>query len=203
VLHIAAGYADANDSHTRRDAPICKLRLDRRPATGASLASHPTLARFAHRVSRPALSRLALALLHPCIASSARAPKVSVLEVDDTEAPVHGGQEHARYDGYDGGDCFMPRPGYEGLSGRLSTTLLQAKRFPGAPRLAVLQRLGKRLRQVWPHPRWIVRGESHCADPEVMPWIAAPPSMGSVTGLTSHAVLQALAQEGVEQATRA
>jgi hypothetical protein len=203
VFQIAAGYEDANDSNTLRDDPIFKLLLDRLPETGASLASQPTLSRFENRVSRPELSRMALVLLHQFIASYASAPKVIVLDVDDTEDPVHGGQEHARYDGYYGGYCFMPLHVYEGLSGRLITTILQAKRFTGAQMLAVLKRLVKRLRQVWPHTRLIVRGDSHFAYPEVMQWIEAQPSMGYVTGLTSNAVLQALAQEVVEQATRA
>jgi Transposase DDE domain group 1 len=203
VFQIAAGYEDANDSNTLRDDPIFKLLLDRLPETGASLASQPTLSRFENRVSRPELYRMALELLHQFIASYASAPKVIVLDVDDTEDPVHGGQEHARYDGYYGGYCFMPLHVYEGLSGRLITTILKAKRFTGAQMLAVLKRLVKRLRQVWPHTRLIVRGDSHFAYPEVMQWIEAQPSMGYVTGLTSNAVLQALAQEVVEQATRA
>jgi Transposase DDE domain group 1 len=70
----------------------------------------------------------------------------------------------------------MPLHVYEGLSGRLITTMLQAKRFPGAQRLAVVKRLGKRLRQVWPHTRLIVRGDSHLAYPAVMQWIEAQPS---------------------------
>jgi Transposase DDE domain group 1 len=203
VFQIAAGYEDANDSNTLRDDPIFKLLLDRLPETGASLASQPTLSRFENRVSRPELYRMALELLHQFIASYASAPKVIVLDVDDTEDPVHGGQEHARYDGYYGGYCFMPLHVYEGLSGRLITTILTAKRFTGAQMLAVLKRLVKRRRQVWPHTRLIVRGDSHFAYPEVMQWIEAQPSMGYVTGLTSNAVLQALAQEVVEQATRA
>jgi len=203
VFQIAAGYEDANDSNTLRDDPIFKLLLDRLPETGASLASQPTLSRFENRVSRPELYRMALELLHQFIASYASAPKVIVLDVDDTEDPVHGGQEHARYDGYYGGYCFMPLHVYEGLSGRLITTILKAKRFTGAQMLAVLKRLVKRLRQVWPHTRLLVRGDSHFAYPEVMQWIEAQPSMGYVTGLTSNAVLQALAQEVVEQATRA
>jgi Transposase DDE domain group 1 len=203
VFQIAAGYEDANDSNTLRDDPIFKLLLNRLPETGSSLASQPTLSRFENRVSRPELYRMALELLHQFIASYASAPKVIVLDVDDTEDPVHGGQEHARYDSYYGGYCFMPLHVYEGLSGRLITTILKAKRFTGAQMLAVLKRLVKRLRQVWPHTLLIVRGDSHFAYPEVMQWIEAQPSMGYVTGLTSNAVLQALAQEVVEQATRA
>ena len=203
VFQIAAGYEDANDSNTLRDDPIFKLLLDRLPETGASLASQPTLSRFENRVSRPELYRMALELLHQFIASYASAPQVIVLDVDDTEDPVHGRQEHARYDGYYGGYCFMPLHVYEGLSGRLITTILKAKRFTGAQMLAVLKRLVKQLRQVWPHTLLIVRGDSHFAYPEVMQWIEAQPSMGYVTGLTSNAVLQALAREVVEQATRA
>src|SRR5262244_3564823 len=203
VYQIVAGYEDANDANTLRDDPIFKLMLDRLPETGASLASQPTLSRFENRVSRPELYRMALELLHQFIASYASAPKVIVLDVDDTEDPVHGGQEHARYDGYYGGYCFMPLHVYEGLSGRLITTILKAKRFTGAQMLAVLKRLVKRLRQVWPHTLLIVRGDSHFAYPEVMQWIEAQPSMGYVTGLTSNVVLQALAREVVEQATRA
>ena len=203
VFQIAAGYEDANDANTLRDDPIFKLLLDRLPETGSSLASQPTLSRFENRVSRPELYRMALELLHQFIASYTRAPKVIVLDVDDTEDPVHGGQEHARYDSYYGGYCFMPLHVYEGLSGRLITTILKAKRFTGAQMLAVLKRLVKRLRQVWPHTLLIVRGDSHFAYPEVMQWIEAQPSMGYVTGLTSNVVLQALAREVVEQATRA
>jgi len=57
---------------------------------------------------------------------------------------------------------------YEGLSGRLLTTLLKAKGFTGPQRLAVLKRLVKRLRQAWPETLVIVRGDSHFAYPEVM-----------------------------------
>jgi len=99
VFHIAAGYEDANDSNTLRDDPIFKLILERLPETGAPLASPPTISRFENRVSRPELYRMALVLLHQCIASYATPPKVIVLDVDDTEDPVHGGQEQARFDG--------------------------------------------------------------------------------------------------------
>jgi hypothetical protein len=142
-------------------------------------------------------------LLQQCIASSATPPQVIVLEVDDPEDPVHGGQEQARLDGSYGGSCFLPCHGYEGLSGRLITTSLKAKRFTGAQRFSVRTRLRKRLRHAWPKTRVMFRGDSHCASPEVRPWIAAHPDRGSVTGLTSNAVLHQLAQEVIEQAKRA
>jgi len=203
VLQIAAGYEDANDANTLRDDPIFKLLLDRLPESGAPLASQPTLSRFENRVSRTELYRMAQVLLDQFIASYDSPPRLLVLDVDDTEDRVHGQQDHARYDGYYGGYCFLPLHLYEGLSGRLLTTILKAKRFTGAQMLAVLKRLGKRLRQAWPGPLLIFRGDSHFAYPEVMQGIEDHPEVSYGTGLTSNAVLQALAREVVEQTKRA
>ena len=203
VLQIAAGYEDANDANTLRHDPIFKLLLDRLPETGAPLASQPTISRFENRVSRTELSRMALVLVEQFLAAYVRPPKLIVLDFDDTEDPVHGGQEQARYDGYYGGYCFLPLHLYEGLSGRLITTIFKAKRFTGAQMLAVLTRLVKRLRQAWPHTLLIVRGDSHFAYPEVMQWIEEQPDLSYVTGLTSNRVLTELAREVVEQAKRA
>src|SRR5438105_14737673 len=195
VLQIAAGYEDANDANTLRHDPIFKLLLDRLPETGAPLASQPTLSRFENRVSRPELYRMAQVFLAQFIASYAHPPKLIVLDFDDTEDPVHGEQEQARYDGYYGGYCFLPLHLYEGLSGRLITTIFKAKRFTGAQMLAVLTRLVKRLRHAWPHTLLILRGDSHFASPEVMPWSEEQPDLSYVTGLTSKRVLTELARE--------
>jgi DDE family transposase len=203
VLQIAAGYEDANDSNTLRHDPIFKLLLDRLPETGDPLASQPTISRFENRVSRTGLYRMARVFLEQFIASYARPPQLIVLDFDDTEDPVHGEQEQARYDAYYGGYCFLPLHLYEGLSGRLITTIFKAKRFTGAQMLAVLKRLIKRLRQAWPDTLLIFRGDSHFAYPEVMQWIEAQPNCSYVTGLTSNAILKELAREVVEQAKRA
>src|SRR2546430_2450859 len=199
VFQIAAGYEDANDANTLRHDPIFKLLLDRLPETGAPLASQPTISRFENRVSRTDLYRMALVLVEQFLASYVRPPQLIVLDFDDTEDPVHGGQEQARYDGYYGGYCFMPLHLYEGLSGRLITTIFKAKRFTGAQILAVLTRLVKRLRHAWPHTLLIFRGDSHFAYPEVMQWIEEQPNLNYVTGLTSNRVLTELAREVVEQ----
>ena len=66
-----------------------------------------------------------------------------------------------------------------------------------------MTRLGKRLRQAWPPTLRILRGESPLASPEVRPGSAEQPDRSSVTGLTSHRVLTALARESVAPAKRA
>jgi len=203
VLQIAAGYEDANDANTLRHDPLFKLLLDRLPDTSPPLASQPTLSRCENHVSRTELYRMARVLVDQFITSYARPPRLIVLDFDDTEDPVHGEQEQARYDGYYGGYCFLPLHLYEGLSGRLITTIFKAKRFTGTQMLSVLKRLIKRLRQAWPATLVILRGDSHFAYPEVMPWIEAQADLSYVTGLTSNAVLQTLARDVVEQAKRA
>jgi Transposase DDE domain group 1 len=203
VWHMAASYEDANDATTLRHDPLFQLLRGRLPESGASLASQPTISRFANRVSRPELSRMARVLVEPFLASYRRPPKVIVLEVDDTEAPVHGEQAQARYDGYYGGSCFLPLPLYEGLAGRLIPTSRKAKRFTGAPMLAGLKRLVKRRRQAWPDTLRLFRGDRHFASPEVRQWINAHADRSSVTGLTRKNVLKALARQVVDQATRA
>ena len=203
VLQIAAGYEDANDANALRHDPIFKLLLDRLPESGPPLASQPTISRFENRISRTELSRLARVFVEQFIASYDRPPQLIVLDFDDTEDPAHGAQEQVRYDGYYGGYGFLPLHVYEGLSGRLITTIFKAKRFSGAQMLAVLKRLVKPLRQAWPDTLIIMRGDSHFAYPEVMQWIEAQAHLHYITGLTSNAVLQQLAHEVVEQAKRA
>jgi hypothetical protein len=186
-----------------RHDPLFKLLLDRLPATGAPLASQPTISRFENSLSRTEIYRMALVLMDQFIASYNSPPEVIVLDVDDTEDRAHGAQAHSRYDGYYGGDCFLPCHLYEGLSGRLITTILKAKRCSGAQRLAVLKRVVQRLRHAWPDTCGIFRGDSPFASPEVMAGIETQAHLHYVTGLTGNAVLQKLAHEVIEQAKRA
>ena len=203
VWQIAAGSEDANDANTLRQDPIFKLLLGRLPESGPSLAAQPTLARFANRVSRTELYRLAQVFVDHFIASYDRPPTLIVLDFDDTEDPAHGQQEHIRYESYYGGDCFLPLQVYEGLSGRLIPTIFKAKRLTGQQMCSVLQRLVKPLRHAWPDTQIVFRGDSHFASPEVMQWIEMQAHLHYVPGLTSNNVLQKLAPEVVEQTTRA
>ena len=102
-MHIAAGYEDANAAHTLRHDPLLQLLRNRLPATGAPLASQPTLSRFENSVSRTELSRMALVLMEQCSASYNRPPEAIVLDGDDTEDRAHGAQDHSRDAGDYGG----------------------------------------------------------------------------------------------------
>ena len=97
--HLAAGEEAAHAATTLRDAPLVKWLRGRRPESGPPWAAPPTVARFANRVARPALSRLARGLVEPCLASYTRPPTLIVLDVDAPEAPAHGQQEPLRDEG--------------------------------------------------------------------------------------------------------
>jgi Transposase DDE domain group 1 len=58
LLHMAAGYEEANDATTWRPDPICTLLRARWPEPGAPWASQPTRARLAHSVSRTEISHI-------------------------------------------------------------------------------------------------------------------------------------------------
>lgn len=110
VCPMAAGSEEAHASTLRRDAPSCQLLRARLLAPGAPWASLPPSARLAHRLARPALSRLARVLRQPGIAASARPPPGRVRAVDAPAAPGHGAPEQARDAGSEGGAWVRPLP---------------------------------------------------------------------------------------------
>jgi hypothetical protein len=200
VYQIAAGYEDANDANALRRDPILKLALGRLPESDPPLASQPTISRFENQPSRTELYRLAEVLLEAFIASYAEEPALVVLDFDDTKDRVHGGQQLALFNAYYDAYCYLPLHVYEGLSGRLITTILKPKQLRGHQALALLHRLVAKLRQAWPSALIIFRGDSHFTYSQVMDYVEAEPNMGYVTGLQTNAVLKRLAAAVVDQA---
>jgi len=192
IFQIAAGYEDANDSDALRTDPILKMALGRLPETGAPLAWQPTMSRFENRPSRGDLYRMAAVFLEEFIRSYSEEPEVVVLDFDDTEDRVHGKQEQALFNGYYDEYCFLPLHVYEGLSGRLITTILKPKILRGEQALALVRRLVEGLRRAWPKTLILFRGDSHFAYPQVMDYLEKALNMGYVTGLNTNAVPGAL-----------
>lgn len=202
VYQIAAGYEDGNDSNALRKDPILKIMTGRLPLSGNPLASQPTVSRFQNAPSRSELYRLTQCLVDRFIASYAEPPEIIVLDFDDTDSQLYGNQQlklfNAHYDGY----CYMPLHVYEGLSGRLVTTILKPKQLDGASLLAIVRRLVDHLRQSWPETQMVYRGDSDFTKPEVMEYLEAQPHVMHVSGLRANAVLHRLAAPVVEQAER-
>ena len=100
TYQIACGYEDGNDSDTLRDDPIFKICVGKEPESGEALSSQPTICRFENAPSRTDLYRIAQTFVDNFIDSYDEEPKVIVLDFDDTEDIVHGGQQLALFNGY-------------------------------------------------------------------------------------------------------
>jgi len=201
VAQIACGYPDANDCNDLRNDPIFRMPADRYPEIGDALASQPTMSRFENRISRTSLYRLALVFADVFIASYASPPPVIVIDFDDTEDKVYGKQQLSLFNNYYGDYCFMPLHVYEGLSGKLITTILKpGKRSDGSQMLSIVKRIVGYLRKAWPETLIIFRGDSHFAYPEVMEYIESSDNVMYVTGLTGNSRLMKDAEALAERA---
>ncbi|HUU40899.1 MAG TPA: IS1380 family transposase [Desulfatiglandales bacterium] len=200
VIQIGCGYEDANDCNMLRHDPSIKMAADREPISGDALASQPTMSRFENAISRKDLVRIAYALANHFIASYREEPAIVVLDFDDTEDAVHGAQQLSLFNGYYGGYCYQPLHVYEGLSGKLITTILRpGKRTSSREVVAILNRLVPLLRSAWKETIIFFRGDSHFSGPATLKWLDDNGILYAI-GQTKNSVLQRLAQERLLEA---
>ena len=95
---------------------------------------------------------MAVAFLDNFIASYANEPGVIIIDSDDTNSFTHGQQELALFNNYYGDYCFMPLHVYEGISGKLITTILKPGcRSKSINVFAILKRIIGYLCEHWPN----------------------------------------------------
>ncbi len=201
VSQIASGNEDANDCDSLRDDPIFKMLANRLPETGNALGSQPTMSRFENTISRPTLYRIAKVFVDNFIESYEVQPNIVVLDFDDTEDKVHGHQQLSLFNKYYDDYCYLPLHVYEGLSGKLITTILKpGKRSKGKEMLAIVKRIITRLRARWADTIIVFRGDGHFSYPEVMQWIDAQEKVMYVLGLSGNPVLKKMSQSLIKRA---
>lgn len=189
IAQICCGYEDANDCDALRDDPLFKMAAGRLPE-GEALASQPTMSRLENRVSVKELLRMGYALVDQFIASFDRAPEAIVLDLDPTSDHVHGRQQLALFNAFEDEYCFMPFHLYDGLSGKLITTVLRPGKTPTDQEIiSVLKRVVKRIRSAFPDTRLIFRADSHHTKPAVMDWLEAR-SIDFATALQTNSRLR-------------
>jgi hypothetical protein len=203
VFQIAAGYEDCNDCNDLREDMVLKLCAGRLPQSDNDLASQPTMSRLENTVTKTDLFRLGKCLIDSFINSYSKAPLVIILDCDDTNNDTYGQQELALFNNYYNEYCYMPLHIYEGLSGKLITTILKPGRRNKQVNIArLLQKLVSYLRAQWPETKIIVRGDSHFASKDFMDWASNQLNVGFITGLTGNAKLHELANVTIESAQR-
>jgi Transposase DDE domain group 1 len=203
VFQIAAGYEDCNDCNDLHEDMIFKLCAGRLPQSENDLASQPTMSRLENTVTKTDLFRLGKFLVDNFINSYSTVPSVIILDCDDANNDIYGQQELALFNNFYNEHCYMPIHIYEGLSGKLVTTILRPGRRNKQANIArLLQKLVLYLRVQWPKTKIIVRGDSHFASQDFMDWTWIQPNLGFITGLAGNAKLHELSHVTVESAQR-
>lgn len=108
VFGICCGYEDANDLDSLRNDPAFKLACDHLPATGAALASQPSISRLENRIGAKDLVRAAYALGRAVIAQLPADTTHVILDVDATPDPCHGQQEFEGFNAHYDTHCYLP-----------------------------------------------------------------------------------------------
>lgn len=163
---LCCGYEDLNDHDQLRTDPLMQTAV----GSDAALGSSPTLCRMETRATRADIVALNRVLVDQFIASQGtHPPEELVLDIDASDVPLHGQQEqtqfHAYYDHY----CYLPLYVFAGKA--MLACVLRRSRIDGARHAAVvIKLLVTRLRQVWPHTRFIVRGDSGFCRQRLIRW---------------------------------
>jgi hypothetical protein len=200
LFAIACGYEDCDDLDQLRFDPAFKLACGRLSESGRDLMSQPTLSRLENAPSWRELMRMGLSLIDLFCDSFSRVPERIVLDIDDTDDTVHGGQQlalfNAHYDAY----CFQPIHIFEAATGKPILSLLRpGKRPSGEVAARVLKHAIGRIRQNWPRVRITVRGDGHYGTPDVMEFLESQ-GCGFIFGLPGNARLNKIGQPWCEDA---
>jgi len=203
VFQIAAGYEDCNDCDDLRDDMIFKTCAGRLPQTGLALASQPTMSRLENSIESQDLYRIGQELVDTFIESYDREPGVIILDCDDTNNNTHGQQELNLFNQYYHDHCYMPLHIYEGLSGKLITTILKpGRRSKQSDIASLLKKLIGHLREEWSNTMVIVRGDSHFTSADFMRWCEEQYNTGYITGVSGHRKLHEMAAVTIQSAER-
>jgi len=200
ALMIAAGYPDANDCDILRSDPAFKMAADRLPESGVDLCSQPTISRLENLPGPVALKRMMAAMIELFCDSFAEIPRRIVLDIDDTEDKVHGGQQLSLFNAHHDSHCFMPIHIYEAITGKPVAMILRPGKTPdGAEVAMVLRHVIRAIRARWPRVEIMVRGDSHYGRPEAMAWCERN-RVSYIFGLGGNKVLLGRVTDLAEQA---
>jgi hypothetical protein len=187
------GWEDLND-HT-----VLRHDLALQTAVGVvePLASAPTLCRLENRATREAAWALHGVLLDQFIAGHQTAPTELILDVDASDIPLHGEQEHAQFHGYYDHYCYLPLYVFCGQA--MLACYLRNSRIDGAKHAAaVIKLLVKRLRQTWPQVRIILRADSGFCRQRLLRWCERN-QIGYAIGLARNKRLERMVEAQEQQ----
>lgn len=164
IFGIAQGYEDGNDFDRLGGDPGFKVACDRLPATGADLASQPTLSRFENARTPTELVRLGTALMTTAVAQLPRDARRVVIDVDPTDDPCHGQQQLSFFNGFYDAHCYLPLQVTVQADGRrqwpAAALLRSGKAGPTVGLASVVRPLVRAIRRRCPQARIELRADS-------------------------------------------
>ena len=172
VLQICLGDADCIDCDTLKSDPMLKLGVGKDPK-GDDLASQSTMSRLENSVTIRDLIRIGYALCDHFLDSyEGNTPKVICIDMDPTAHRVYGQQELALFNWKVDDYCLMPFHVYDGITGRLITTVMRPGKVPcGQEIIAIIKRIIRHIRNRFPSVRLIFRADSHHCCPDVLDYL--------------------------------
>jgi hypothetical protein len=114
MMAIAAGYEDADDLDALRHDPALLIACDRAPESGHGIPSQPTISRLENVARVKALYRIGIGYIDLFCRGYATPPHAIVLDIDDTDDLVHGGQQLALFNTHAGGHMLPAHPHLRG-----------------------------------------------------------------------------------------
>src|ERR1035437_3043015 len=209
IFSIGCGYADANDSARLAADPVHKMLLGRDPVTGLDMASQPTLSRFENAVGPRQLYNMDAALAESVIERHAQRlhhlARLVTIDLDRTVDPTHGAQQLSFFNCHYDNACYLPMMGFVTFNNEAEQYLCAAVLRPGnvtasAGAVGVLRRLMTTIRNSFPKVRIRVRLDGGFANPELLAFLDAEPSVEYVVAMASNAVLNRKAEEAMRVA---
>src|SRR5664279_1950664 len=213
IFGLVLGYEDLNDhDELRKDPTFAVLAGKLAPVLRTdceALAGKSTLNRLEHTPRRHAAkyhkidcdgSRVDALLVDLFLDAHERAPREIVLDLDNTDIPLYGGQEGRFFHGYY--DCYCYLPLYVFCGRHLLLARQRCANVAGsAGAVEEMARIVAQIRQSWPRVRITLRADSGFSNDALMAWCEAN-RIDYVFGLARNVRLQAVLAEPMAEAER-
>ena len=213
IFGLALGYEDLNDhDELRKDPTFAVLAGKLSPVLRTdceALAGKSTLNRMEHTPRRHASkylridcdgARVDALLVDLFLDAHRRAPGEIVLDLDNTDIPLHGMQEGRFYHGYYEEHCYLPL--YVFCGRHLLLARQRRANVAGSDgAVEEMARIIAQIRRRWPRVRIILRADSGFCNDQLMGWCEAN-RVDFVFGLARNSRLEAALLEPLAEARR-
>jgi hypothetical protein len=211
IFGLALGYEDLNDhDELRKDPTFTALAGKLGPVLRSdceALAGKSTLNRLEHTPKRHGAkyhkidcdqAQMDALLVDLFLEAHERPPREIVLDLDNTDIPLHGMQEGRFYNGHYDEYCYLPLYIFCGRHLLLARQrLANVAGSDGA--VEEVARIIAQIRQTWPRVRITLRADSGFCNDKMMSWCEAN-RVDYVFGLARNPRLQAALVEQLAQA---